>query len=199
MHHPVAIEVDSYRYLAIANDPGWRTWFNLNDPAGYPILLGLTFSTLHSYAGILFLQVILSTLTTLIIWDLGRSLLTPKWNRVSSLFRRTDMILSGGSNIYPAEIESVLMEHPSVETAIVIGLPDEDLGAVPHAILRLEKDVEQPAIEELRDFAATRLLHYKVPRTFEFTEDQLRDEAGKVRRSRLRAERVGRMQSPQPG
>jgi 4-amino-4-deoxy-L-arabinose transferase-like glycosyltransferase len=85
MHHPVAIEVDSYRYLAIANDPGWRTWFNLNDPAGYPILLGITFSTLQFYAGILFLQLILSTLTTLIIWDLGRSLLTAKWNRVSAV------------------------------------------------------------------------------------------------------------------
>jgi len=104
--------------------------------------------------------------------------------------RRTDMILSGGSNIYPAEIESTLMEHPSVETAIVIGLPDDDLGAVPHAILKLEQGVTPPDLEELRDFAGARLVRYKVPRSFEFTDEPLRDEAGKVRRSRLLAERL---------
>lgn len=106
--------------------------------------------------------------------------------------RRTDMILCGGSNIYPAEIESVLMEHPAVETAIVIGLPDDDLGAVPHAILKLEHDLPPPDGEELREFAAARLVRYKVPRSFEFTDEPLRDEAGKVRRSRLLAERAGK-------
>jgi bile acid-coenzyme A ligase len=83
------------------------------------------------------------------------------------------------------------MEHPAVETAIVIGLPDGDLGAVPHAILKLEAHAAQPDVEELRDFAAARLVRYKVPRSFEFTDTPLRDEAGKVRRSRLREERLG--------
>ncbi|MFA7601447.1 MAG: AMP-binding protein [Novosphingobium sp.] len=105
--------------------------------------------------------------------------------------RRTDLILSGGSNIYPAEIEAALMEHPAIETAIVIGLPDEDLGAVPHAIIKLEDGVAQPGIEELRTFAGARLVRYKVPRSFEFTTQALRDEAGKVRRSQLLAERIG--------
>jgi len=104
--------------------------------------------------------------------------------------RRTDMIISGGSNIFPAEVESALMEHPAIETAIVIGLPDDDLGAVPHAILRLEPAVAEPSFDDLRDFAAARLVRYKVPRSFEFTDQPLRDEAGKVRRSQLRAERL---------
>ena len=82
------------------------------------------------------------------------------------------------------------MEHPAIETAIVIGLPDEDLGSVPHAIMRLEQGVETPTIDGIRSFVAERLVRYKVPRSFEFTETPLRDEAGKVRRSRLRAERV---------
>lgn len=105
--------------------------------------------------------------------------------------RRTDLILSGGSNIYPAEVEAALMEHPAVDTAIVIGLPDEDLGAVPHAILRLEPGVAPPDAAEMSRFAGDRLVRYKVPRSFEFTDEALRDEAGKVRRSRLLAERVG--------
>jgi bile acid-coenzyme A ligase len=109
--------------------------------------------------------------------------------------RRTDMILSGGSNIYPAEIEAALMEHPAIATAIVIGLPDDDLGAVPHAILELEQGAAAPPVDALRDFAGARLLRYKVPRSFEFTDEPLRDEAGKVRRSRLLAERVAKVKA----
>jgi len=104
--------------------------------------------------------------------------------------RRTDLILCGGNNVYPAEVEAALMEHPGVETAIVIGLPDEDLGAVPHAIVRAEAGLEPPTEAELRAFVAERLLHYKTPRSYEFTAAPLRDEAGKARRGRLRAERL---------
>jgi bile acid-coenzyme A ligase len=107
--------------------------------------------------------------------------------------RRTDLILSGGSNIYPAEVEAALMEHPEIETAIVIGLPDEDLGAVPHAIIKLEDGATEPDIAGLRSFAGERLVHYKVPRSFEFTVEALRDEAGKVRRSRLLTERLEKL------
>ncbi len=104
--------------------------------------------------------------------------------------RRTDLILSGGQNIYPAEVEAALMEHPAIETAIVIGMPHEDLGAAPHAIMRLEYGAQPPASEDLSCFVAQRLVRYKVPHSFEFTDEPLRDEAGKVRRSRLLAERV---------
>jgi bile acid-coenzyme A ligase len=104
--------------------------------------------------------------------------------------RRTDLILCGGANVYPAEVEAALMAHPGVETAIVIGLPHPDLGAAPHAIIRPEAGRPQPSEAELSAFASERLARYKTPRSYEFTDQPLRDEAGKVRRSRLRAERA---------
>ncbi len=82
IHHPVAIEVDTYRYLAIANEPGFARWFDLNDPAGYPILLKLAGSTLTSYAGILILQSLLSCATIVLLFIAGRELLREGWNRV---------------------------------------------------------------------------------------------------------------------
>lgn len=102
--------------------------------------------------------------------------------------RATDMILSGGANIYPAEIEAALCEHPGVLGAAVIGLPDDDRGSRVHAIVQAGPGALDP--DELRSFCAERLVSYKVPRTFEFTDVELRDDAGKVRRSQLRAERL---------
>lgn len=103
--------------------------------------------------------------------------------------RRTDMIISGGRNIFPAEVESALLEHRQVAEAIVIGLPDADLGASVHAIVRLEAGAAASA-EAILAFAGERLIAYKLPRTVEFTDEALRDEAGKARRSRLREERI---------
>jgi len=103
--------------------------------------------------------------------------------------RRTDLILSGGRNLYPAEIEAALLAHPEVAEAIVIGLPDEDLGAHVHAIVRLE-DGGDADTAPLLDWVRDRLVGYKVPRSLEFTDTPLRDEAGKARRSALRAERI---------
>ncbi len=105
--------------------------------------------------------------------------------------RRTDMILSGGANIYPAEVEAALTEHPDVDGAVVIGLPDDDLGARVHAVVRLTAgiDSEQP-LATLAEWLTTRLARYKIPRSFEATDEPLRDDAGKVRRSALRAARL---------
>ncbi len=112
--------------------------------------------------------------------------------------RRTDLIISGGSNIYPAEVENALMEHPGVEVAVVIGLPSEDLGASAHAIVKLNADhgdgVTGP---DLIDFLRSRIVSYKLPRSFEFTAAELRDDAGKVRRSQLREERVALLEAEQ--
>jgi len=102
--------------------------------------------------------------------------------------RAADMILSGGANIYPAEIESAIQEHPAVKSCAVIGIPDDDKGNTVHAIV--EADVAEVNEEELKTFLGERLVIYKVPRTFEFVDFALRDDAGKVRRSALRAERV---------
>jgi bile acid-coenzyme A ligase len=103
--------------------------------------------------------------------------------------RMQDMILSGGANIYPAEIESVLQEHPGVRSVCVIGLPDEDRGNIVHAIVEAEAGSLDP--NELLAFAADRLARYKLPRTVEIVDTPLRDDAGKVRRGQLRAARLG--------
>jgi bile acid-coenzyme A ligase len=102
--------------------------------------------------------------------------------------RASDMILSGGANIYPAEIESALQEHPQVRSCAVIGLPDEDKGSIVYAIV--EADRQQVSDDDLKAFLNERLVTYKVPRIFEFVDVALRDDAGKVRRSALRQERL---------
>ncbi|SFS14569.1 bile acid-coenzyme A ligase [Microbacterium sp. cf046] len=102
--------------------------------------------------------------------------------------RESDMFVVGGANVYPAEIENALSEHPLVRSAVVIGLPHEDLGSVPHALVELADEVSD---DELREFLGERLTRYKIPRTFERVDGQIRDDAGKVRRAQLRAERVG--------
>jgi len=101
--------------------------------------------------------------------------------------RRTDMILVGGSNVYPAEIEAALEEHPAVQSCAVIGLPDEDLGARVHAIVNVKGAVTG---EDLAAHVKSRLVSYKQPRSYEFVDDPVRDDAGKVRRTALRDARL---------
>lgn len=106
--------------------------------------------------------------------------------------RRTDLILAGGANIYPAEVEAALDEHPAVRSCAVIGLPDEDLGQRVHALVEVA-DGEDVTDDELKLFLKERLVSYKIPRTFERSEGPVRDDAGKVRRSGLVSDR-----SPSP-
>ena len=101
--------------------------------------------------------------------------------------RRTDMIVTAGENVYPAEVEGALLAHPGVQSCAVIGLPDEDLGQRVHAIVQARPGVDEAA---LRAHLGEQLLRYKTPRTFEFVDVPLRDEAGKVRRSALRDARL---------
>ena len=103
--------------------------------------------------------------------------------------RRSDMILSGGRNLYPAEIEGVLDSFPGVQSSAVIGLPDDDLGQAIHALVEPERELSAEAI---RDHVAANLAHYKVPRTIEFVHEPLRDDAGKLRRAALRTARLTR-------
>lgn len=105
--------------------------------------------------------------------------------------RRNDLIISGGANIYPAEVEAVIDEHPKVRTSAVIGLPDEDWGARVHAIVQ---PVEGAALDqaELFEFLTPRLTRFKLPKSIELTNEPLRDEAGKIRRAALRDARLPR-------
>jgi bile acid-coenzyme A ligase len=97
------------------------------------------------------------------------------------------MILCGGRNIYPAEVEAALDEHPAVRSSCVIGLPDDDLGNRVHALVELSAEVGDA---ELRAHVAERLVHYKVPASFERVSEPLRDDAGKLRRSAFRQARL---------
>jgi bile acid-coenzyme A ligase len=99
--------------------------------------------------------------------------------------RRTDMIISGGANIYPAEIEAALSEHADVVDAAVVGVADPEWGNRVHAIVPLRKGDAVPTAEDLRVRCRERLAAYKVPRTYEFTEQLPRSAAGKLRRSAL--------------
>ena len=105
--------------------------------------------------------------------------------------RRTDMILCGGANLYPSEIEAALCRCADVVDAIVVGLPDEDLGNRPHAIVQVESNC--PDEQTLRGELSQILAQTKHPRSFEFTVAGLRDEAGKVRRSAWRARVIERL------
>jgi bile acid-coenzyme A ligase len=102
--------------------------------------------------------------------------------------RSKDLILSGGANIYPAEVEAALDSHPAVRSSAVIGLPDDDLGERVHAIVDIaDATVTEP---ELLAHVAEQLVRYKVPRSLELVREPVRDDAGKLRRSQLRAERT---------
>jgi bile acid-coenzyme A ligase len=103
--------------------------------------------------------------------------------------RRTDLIISGGANIYPAEIEAAVDAFPGVLASVAIGLPDEDLGQRVHAIIEVHRDAPFD-LDALRDFLAQRLVTYKLPRSFETTFERLRDDSGKVRRTALREARL---------
>ncbi len=100
--------------------------------------------------------------------------------------RQIDMILVGGLNVYPAEVEAVILDHPSVLSCCVVGVPAGDLGQVPYALVQLR---EPPvSLEELEVHLRSRLVPYKIPRRIDFVEVSLRDDTGKVRRSSVRDE-----------
>jgi bile acid-coenzyme A ligase len=102
--------------------------------------------------------------------------------------RKCDMIVSGGANVYPAEVEAAIDANPAVRSSAVIGLPDNDLGQCVHAIVDAPEGITERALREHLDAC---LVHYKIPRSFEFVAEPLRNDAGKVRRSALREARLG--------
>ncbi|GAA4219514.1 long-chain acyl-CoA synthetase [Streptosporangium album] len=99
--------------------------------------------------------------------------------------RRTDLIISGGVNIYPAEIEAALLEHPAVADVAVIGVPDEEWG---HSVVALVQPGPgpRPTVEELLEHLGPRLARFKHPRVIEFRDELPRTPTGKLSRSRVR-------------
>ncbi len=104
--------------------------------------------------------------------------------------RRRDMIVSGGANVYPAEVEAVITEHPGVLDVVVVGLPDPEWGHRVHAIVQPTDPEHAPDPDELRAHCKARLAPYKVPKEFEIVEHIPRSAAGKVNRSALVEERT---------
>jgi acyl-CoA synthetase (AMP-forming)/AMP-acid ligase II len=99
--------------------------------------------------------------------------------------RQIDMIISGGVNIYPAEIEAVLHEHAAVMDAAVIGVPDEHWGESVKAVVQLKPGMPASA-EELIAHCGARLADFKKPRSVDFVEELPRDAAGKLLKRKIR-------------
>ncbi|WP_181783081.1 class I adenylate-forming enzyme family protein [Pseudonocardia pini] len=101
--------------------------------------------------------------------------------------RKTDMIISGGFNVYPAEIERVLAAHPGVDLVTVVGLPDPEWGETPVAVV-VRSGTPDPGLEEsLREHCRGNLAGYKQPRRFEFRDELPLGPAGKILKREVRA------------
>lgn len=99
--------------------------------------------------------------------------------------REKEMIISGGVNIYPNEIESILKQHPAVQDATVVRAPHKDLGEIPAAVLKL-KGTDQPTNAALLAFCKEKGLYgFKLPKHFEWVDEFPRDAAGKVRKKQI--------------
>jgi long-chain acyl-CoA synthetase len=100
--------------------------------------------------------------------------------------RKFDMIISGGENIYPAEIEAVLYRHPKVFEAAVIGVPDDEWGESVKAVLALKEGV-QASEEEIIRHCREHLAGYKIPRTVDFVKDLPKTDTGKILKKIIKA------------
>jgi long-chain acyl-CoA synthetase len=101
--------------------------------------------------------------------------------------RKRDMVIFGGTNIYPAEIESALIQHPGVADCAVIGLPDPEFGEVVAAYVKAANGTA-PSESDLRAFLAERIAKFKIPKTFAFLPELPREESGKLMKRKLRDE-----------
>jgi bile acid-coenzyme A ligase len=99
--------------------------------------------------------------------------------------RRVDMIITGGANVFPAEVETALIDHPQIADVVVVGLKDDEWGRRVHAIVEAVDHDHPPSEEDVRAFAKERLAAYKVPKSVEFVDAIPRTEATKVSRAAL--------------
>jgi long-chain acyl-CoA synthetase len=97
--------------------------------------------------------------------------------------RKKDMIITGGSNVYSAEVEAVLISHPAVADVAVIGVPDPEFGEQVKALVEAREPIDA---EALIAFCRERLAHFKCPKSIDFLESMPRDPNGKVRKRELR-------------
>jgi len=100
--------------------------------------------------------------------------------------RIKDMIIRGGENIYPAEIERVMAEHPQIQDVAVIGVPDEKYGEELCAWIKLRDGAEPLDADAVRAFATGKLAHYKIPRYVRIVEEFPMTVTGKIRKVEMR-------------
>ncbi|MCW2714819.1 MAG: AMP-dependent synthetase [Frankiales bacterium] len=100
--------------------------------------------------------------------------------------RVRDLIIRGGMNVYPAEIEGALQDHPAIETAVVIGVPDEKWGEQIAAVLRVRAGVEKPTVQDLTDFMRGQLSSHKTPTFWTFVDELPMTPTGKIQKFVLR-------------
>ena len=105
--------------------------------------------------------------------------------------RRTDMIVTGGANVFPAEVESALIDHPEIADVVVIGIADRRWGRRVHAVVQPLDVTQPPSAEAVIRYAKDRLAAYKVPKTVEFIDEIPRTAATKVNRSAMVEARGG--------
>jgi bile acid-coenzyme A ligase len=105
--------------------------------------------------------------------------------------RRVDLIITGGANVFPAEVEAALIDHPKIADVVVVGLKDPEWGRRVHAIIAPADPADPPTFDEVRAYAKSRLLPYKVPKSIEIVDAIPRSEAMKVNRGRLVEARGG--------
>jgi len=99
--------------------------------------------------------------------------------------RSRDMIISGGANIYPAEIEAELLKAPGVADCAVFGIPDDEFGERVHAVVQLAENAT-PDETGLKDFLRARVASYKVPKAIDFAAELPREDSGKIFKRKLR-------------
>ena len=121
--------------------------------------------------------------------DLGRR--DPATGALTLLGRRHELVITGGYNVYPREVEEALAAHPGVREAAVAGVPDRDRGEVPEAWWVAAPGAPPPADDELADWCRARLAPYKVPRRFHRLAELPRNALGKVETRRLPAPAEG--------
>ncbi len=103
---------------------------------------------------------------------------------VYAVDRMGDMYISGGENVYPAEVEKVLLNHPKIFEAAIIGVPDEKWGRVGHAFIKLKKG-ETMDPQEMVAYLKERLAAYKIPKSMEVIEEFPKTASGKIKKSKL--------------
>ena len=102
--------------------------------------------------------------------------------------RSAEVIISGGVNIYPAEIDQEVLQHPAVKDVATVGVPNQEWGEEVKTVVQLKQGYEpnEALAKEILDFAATRLAAYKCPRSLDFADELPRLETGKIVRRTVR-------------